>query len=83
MVYFLVLEARGSTMRFHPVDCNVSIPIYRFTYYSLVPNALRNSTVGSKLIDTMTEKGRYSSILTDAVMQLRSYITYGPRLSDC
>jgi hypothetical protein len=30
----------------------------------------------------MTEKGKYS-FLTDAVMQIRSDITYGPRLSDC
>ena len=34
------------------------------------------------MIDTMAEKGKYS-ILTDAVMRIRSNITYGPRLSDC
>jgi hypothetical protein len=34
------------------------------------------------VIDTMAEKGKYS-LLTDAVMRIRSDITYGPRLSDC
>jgi hypothetical protein len=77
-----VLEGSGSIMRLQPVDGNVSIPIYRFIYCSWVPNILKNSTVGGKLIDTMTEKGK-CSFLTDAVMRIRSDITYGPRLSDC
>ena len=70
-------------MRLRTVVCYISIPIYQLTPCSCPSNALKNHTVGLKLIDRMSDKhGRYS-ILTDAITLIRSDITYGPRLSNC
>jgi hypothetical protein len=66
-----------------PVVHYISFPIYRFTSYSCtIAIYLKNFAGRYKLIDTMSEKGKYS-ILTDAVLSIRSDIISGPRLSDC
>ena len=70
-------------MRLHAVVHHISIPIYQLTPCSHLPNYLRDPTVGVELTDTtMADKGK-SSILSDAVMLLRSDVTYGPRLLNC
>jgi hypothetical protein len=69
-------------MRLDPVVLYISFPIYRFTSYSCVALYLKNFAGRCKLIDTMSAKGKYS-ILTDAVLSIRSDTIYGPRLSDC
>ena len=69
-------------MRLGPAVHYISFPIYRFTSYSCVAIYLKNFAGRCKLIDTMSAKGKYS-ILTDAVLSIRSDTIYGPRLSDC
>jgi hypothetical protein len=69
-------------MRLDPVVHYISFPIYRFTSYGCVAIYLKNFAGRCKLIDTTSAKGKYS-ILTDAVLSIRSDTIYGPRLSDC
>jgi hypothetical protein len=67
-------------MRLHAVVCNISVLIYRFTSCSSYPNEVNDPAVIIKSIDTMADIGRYA-ILSDAVMSVRTDITFGPTSS--